>query len=172
MDKSKSPPKKRYIQKGLYRFIVDPDSSGFTTHNDQQLGLNEKLKLSKDQVKLMDTHMYPEVIKRKKADIIKERNTDLERMVGAKIFLSDSPRDEKGVKLEARNGLTPSMLQKVMKQRESQQNTIKDALSTMTMLSGTTAKPNYSLYKRNPNLNVSSGGLLMMREKSTMEVIQ
>ena len=67
-----------------------------------------------------------------------------------------------------RNGLTPSMRRKVRKQREKQSEMIKDALCSLECVS---KEQKLSGYKKNPNLMIPSSGLMMMREKSTMDVI-
>ena len=55
------------------------------------------------------------------------------------------------------------------KNRLKSREDIKNALSSVDNLVRDTR---FSFYKRNPNLLVTNGGVLMMREKSTMEVIK
>ena len=60
-------------------------------------------------------------------------------------------------------------LRKVEKNRLKSRDEIKNALSSVDNLVRDTK---FSFYKRNPNLLITNGGVLMMREKSTMEVIK
>ena len=61
------------------------------------------------------------------------------------------------------------MIQVAIRGREERQEVIKNALSSVDHL---VRNFRYSFMKQNPNLLVPNGGILMMREKSTMEVIQ
>jgi len=72
-------------------------------------------------------------------------------------------------KEDSRNGLSTASLNNVQKMRQNNQDTIKDALSSIDSI---IRDFQYSFYKRNPNLLLPNGGLLMMREKSTMDVIK
>lgn len=71
-------------------------------------------------------------------------------------------------KVKERNGLSHQMILKVEKARTMQQSVIKNALAGM---SNWTEGAKYSFYKRNPNLLCTNAGMLMMREKTTMETI-
>ena len=77
-------------------------------------------------------------------------------------------QQEFGGQLESRNGLTQEMITNAMHHRQNRQVCIKNALSSVDLL---IRNFKYSFMKQNPNLLVPNGGLLMMREKSTMEVI-
>ena len=67
-----------------------------------------------------------------------------------------------------KNGLNERMLSSAAKSRDMKMKVIKNALSGMEKL---TSGTKYSFYKRNPNLLCTSSGMLMMREKSTLDVI-
>ena len=55
------------------------------------------------------------------------------------------------------------------KNRQKSREDIKNALSSVDNLVRNTK---FSFYKQNPNLLITNGGVLLMREKSTMEVIK
>ena len=85
------------------------------------------------------------------------------------VFESDTLRELfDGVK-STRNGLNQKQLLKALKIRRSNQQLIKNALDSVHHV---TQHQRYSFYKRNPNLLCTNAGLLMMREKSTMETIK
>jgi len=84
------------------------------------------------------------------------------------VFESDTLKEAIDGKKQERNGLTPSQLTNAAKVRSLKHQMIKNAL---TGISDLTSGMKYSFYKRNPNLLCTNGGILMMREKSTMEVI-
>ena len=68
-----------------------------------------------------------------------------------------------------KNGLTPELLVKAQKNRAARVQTIKNALTSVDLILNDHTQ---MFYKKNPNLLVPNGSLIMMREKSTLEVIQ
>ena len=67
------------------------------------------------------------------------------------------------------NGLSPAMRAKVKKQRLNNNEGIKNVLSQLESMS---RDKYYSNYKVNPNLLIPASGLMMMREKTPIEVVQ
>ena len=84
------------------------------------------------------------------------------------VLQSDTLAESVDGHIRERNGMNSRMISSIEKSREMKGKVIKNALAGISEL---TTGTKYSFYKRNPNLLIPNGGILMMREKSTMDVI-